>query len=76
MTDTPAVLNVATRRFVVGQDRLRESLGAVGFKGTMMAWHDRFPPGSPTQHGHRWPHGPGEVPYRFKTYALKAALEA
>jgi len=70
-----AVLNVATGRFMIGQKRLTESLKEMGSGIDIWRWGNHFPPGSPPQNRQRWPLRSGEIPYRFKTYAIKAVVE-
>lgn len=58
-----AVVNVATGPYVRGQQRLKASLP----RGCdLVAWTDTMPPGSPSHL---------DVPYTFKAYAIKAAIE-
>lgn len=61
------VVNVATGRYLKGQERLRAELERFSPESTWMAWSDELPPGSP-------PHR--ERPYAFKAYGLRAAREA
>jgi hypothetical protein len=56
------VVNVATGRFVKGQQRLCAAIGAHAFVG----WYDELPAGSPAH---------ADVPYAFKAYALASAAE-
>jgi hypothetical protein len=60
-----AILNVATDRYVPFQDRLVNSLAAVGWSGGVLRWTNELPPGSP-------PHD--QAPYGFKLYAVSEAL--
>jgi hypothetical protein len=60
------VINVANGIYLRGQERLRESLKAQGFRGDVIFWTDALPPGSPTQ---------DESPMAFKPFAFKAAFE-
>jgi hypothetical protein len=72
----PVLLNVATRHFVKGQQRLIESFEHVRNPGqALKCWRNHFPPDSPPQYGHRWPHPHGSAPYAFKVHAIKAALQ-
>lgn len=59
-----AVVNVATGAYVKGQDRLIEEVSRQGFE--YVHWRDKLPGGCPT---HR------EIPYAFKAFALKQAIE-
>ena len=61
-----AVVNVATGSYVKGQARLTETLTRMK-EDHYCVWRDPLPPGSPTH---------AEIPYGFKAYALKAAIEA
>ena len=56
------IVNVATQRFVAGQQRLRAA-----FDETVLCWTNAYPPGSPQHH---------ENPYAFKAWAIKAAKDA
>jgi hypothetical protein len=56
------VVNVATGRYVKGQERLTEALATLG--EDYRVWRDELPPGSPTHQ---------ETPYAFKAWALEAA---
>jgi len=58
------VCNVATGRYVTGQQRLRAMLGA---HAAFMGWANELPPGSQAHQSY---------PYQFKAFALKAAVEA
>jgi hypothetical protein len=58
-----AVVNVATGRYVVGQQRLR---AAVAGGAEFICWADAMPPGSPA---HK------DVPYAFKAFAIDAARQ-
>lgn len=59
-------MNVAVNHwYPKGQDRLRESLGKVGFKGDFIGWKNAYPPGSPTHE---------QVNYGFKPYAINEAI--
>lgn len=57
------IVNVATGRYVVGQQRLRGTVSGTQFMG----WADSMPPGSPSHL---------DYPYAFKAWALKAAADA
>jgi hypothetical protein len=59
------ILSVATNRYVGLQERLLQSLAAVGWRDALLAWTDALPPGSPTH---------AEVPYAFKLFAIREAL--
>lgn len=59
-----SVVNVATGRYVRGQERLTEWLSANG-ENDYFVWRDQLPPGCPAHF---------EVPYAFKAYALRAAI--
>lgn len=59
-----SVVNVATGRYVRGQERLTEWLSANG-ENDYFVWRDQLPAGCP-------PHA--EIPYAFKAYALSAAI--
>lgn len=59
-----SVVNVATGRYVRGQERLTEWLSANG-ENDYFIWRDQLPPGCPAH---------SEVPYAFKAYALRAAI--
>jgi len=58
------VVNVATGRYLVGQERLRSALASAATGG--LYFSDMMPPGSPSHL---------EVPYAFKAWALKAAID-
>lgn len=58
------VINVATGRYVAGQNRLKAMLGP---QHDFMGWADRLPEGSPSHQSY---------PYAFKAFALKAAVDA
>lgn len=55
------IVNVATQRFVPGQNRLRKA-----FDEAVLVWTNTYPPGSPQHH---------EMPYAFKAWALRAARD-
>lgn len=57
-----AVINVATGRYVIGQNRLRAALGDT----RLISWANKLPPYSPTHQ---------EIPFAFKAWALKAAAD-
>lgn len=57
------IVNVATQRFVPGQQRLRRSFS----DETVLCWTNAYPPGSPQHH---------ENPYAFKAHGIKAAQDA
>jgi hypothetical protein len=59
------IVNVATGAYVRGQQRLFESEHAAG--ALFLGWRDCMPSESPGFH---------DVPYAFKAWALKAALDA
>ena len=60
-----AVINVATGRYVKGQERLTEELTRL--KEEYFVWRDKVPPSCPSH---------AEVPYAFKAYAMRAAQVA
>ncbi|KKN67210.1 hypothetical protein LCGC14_0463830 [marine sediment metagenome] len=62
-----AIINFASGRYVVGQDRLHKSLLDVGFDGTFLSWTKEESIGSPV---HK------DNPYAFKIYAFEQALKA
>jgi len=55
------VVNVATGRYVKGQERLQNAVDGLGEK--LVSWRE-MPPGCPSH---------ADVPYAFKAFALKAA---
>lgn len=61
------VLNVATDRYVVGQQRLAIAVAQHSPGTALMTWANKMPPSSPT-HKH--------MPYAFKAWAVEAAREA
>lgn len=61
------IVNVATDRYVAGQDRLNRAMAGKSRETDLMFWRDTLPPGSPA-------HMP--KPYAFKAWALKAAADA
>lgn len=61
----PCVINVATGRYVRGQKRLAECIEEQGYE--FMSWTDRMPPGSPSHL---------DIPFAFKAWAMKAAMDA
>lgn len=58
------IVNVATGRYEIGQDRLRRAVTSEGCNGLYFA--GGLPPGSPSH---------SEVPYAFKAWAIKSALD-
>jgi hypothetical protein len=60
---TRAIVNVATGRYLVGQERLR---AAVSGGAEFICWTDAMPPGSPAHQ---------DVPYAFKAFALDVARQ-
>ncbi|PCJ57934.1 MAG: hypothetical protein COA65_08725 [Rhodospirillaceae bacterium] len=62
-----AIINVATGRYIKGQDRLSRSLLEVGFDGTFLSWTKEVSIGAPL---HK------DNPYAFKIYAFDQALKA
>lgn len=58
------IVNVATGRYVTGQQRLQAMLGG---HEAFMGWADRLPPGSQSHQTY---------PYQFKAFALKAAVDS
>ncbi len=64
MNSTDCIINVACGNwYPQGQDRLILNLDAVGYRGDMMPWRDRFPQGRTH----------AEVPYGFKPFAFDEA---
>lgn len=59
------IINLATGRYVVGQDRLKNSLNEVGYDGDFMGWTAENQIGAP-------PHN--QNPYAFKIYGFDEAL--
>jgi len=59
------VVNVATNRYVKGQERLTEALALLGEE--YQVWRNKLPPGSPAHE---------ETPYAFKAWALEAARKS
>lgn len=50
----------------IGIDRLKYTLNTNGYKGDVKFWRDEYPPNSPTHQ---------EIPYAFKAYAFKWAID-
>ena len=64
--DKVCVINVAVGRgHESGQIRLKASLEATGYKGHTLFWKGKLPKDSPTHQ---------EMPYAFKTFAFKEAI--
>lgn len=61
---TKAIINLATGSYVRGQDRLRNSLNNVGYKGTFLGWTAEHQIGAPMH---------SENPYAFKISAFREA---
>jgi hypothetical protein len=61
-----SVVNVATGRYVRGQERLTEWLSSHN-ENDYFVWRDMLPAGSPAH---------VEIPYAFKAYALREAIAA
>lgn len=61
------IVNVATGNYIVGQQRLRACLEAVGERASFMTWENKLPLGCPPHH---------DIPYAFKAYALAHAIES
>jgi hypothetical protein len=59
------IINVATGPYVPRQQKLRQSIERVGFRGDLLFWADELPAECP-------PHS--ESPYAFKPHAFYAAL--
>ena len=55
------IVNVATGRYVIGQNRLRNA-----FHEDVVAWTDSLPIGCPVHN---------DVPYAFKAWAIRAARD-
>lgn len=66
-SQTKAIINFASGRYLKGQQRLDESLLKVGFDGTFLSWTQEASIGSPI---HK------DNPYAFKIYAFEQALRA
>lgn len=66
MTDQ-CIVNVSVGGwYPFGQDRLKDALYRLRYKGGFMFWRDQYPEGCPAQ---------SAVPYAFKLYAIQAALK-
>jgi len=70
------VLNVATGRFVKGQERLEDALfgDEVRWGGDFIKWTNTYPQGSPPHPPRNQWNTPTTVPYAFKPYAFREAL--
>lgn len=61
-----AIINLATGRYMIGQERLKQSLIKHGFDGDFIGWQNELQIGSPIHKAN---------PYAFKTFGFQKAFD-